>query len=372
MRERLGYPPFPACAGRDCSVLPIARSPVHRAVTTGCRSDHAGGRERPTNNRIADGNPATVGEVSITPDLGAHQPYLLGVGYRMTGSLADAEDAVQEAWFRLYRLSPAEQAAIADTRSWLTTVVGRLCLDRLRSAVVRKETYAGPWLPEPLVSGPEVGDPVAVLVRDEDVRMAAMVVLEQLNPPQRVAFVLHDVLSLPYAQVAEVLECASATARQHASRARRIVAQTAPPPRADVVEQQRLLDALVKTLTQRDLLALGALLHPEVISVSDSGGMTPTARRIILGADKVARLLLRLAARHGEDILGNWSPILVNGELGYRCGGRGSAPEAVGVLSVREGRIAAMYSMLNPAKLARATPRTLRGPRLSGSSRAFQ
>jgi RNA polymerase sigma-70 factor (ECF subfamily) len=300
--------------------------------------------------------------VSITPDIEEHRAHLIGVGYRMTGSLADAEDAVQEAWFRLHRLDPDERAGIRDIRGWLTTVVGRLCLDRLRSAAVRKESYLGPWLPEPLISGPEEDDPLATLVRDEDVRMAAMVVLERLTPPQRVAFVLHDALSLPFNEVAEVLGCSPATARQHASRARRMLADAQPPPRAEPAEQRRLLAALAEALGRGDTEALVALLHPDVVLVNDSGGMTPAARRVILGADKVARLLHGLNQRYNGSLLENWAPVLVNGEQGYRDGGRGGAPESVTVLSVRDGLVAAIYTVLNPAKLARTTPRTLRRP----------
>jgi RNA polymerase sigma-70 factor, ECF subfamily len=297
--------------------------------------------------------------VSITPDIEEYRAHLVGVGYRMTGSLADAEDAVQEAWFRLYRLDPDERAAIRDPKAWLTTAVSRLCLDRLRSAVVRKESYIGPWLPEPLVSTPEGDDPLASLVRAEDVRMAAMVVLERLSPPQRVAFVLHDALRLPFDRIAEVLGCEPATARQHASRARRLVASSPAPPRAAVDEQQRLLSSLTTALADGDAEALAGLLHPEVVLVNDSGGMTPAARRVVLGPDKVARLLVGLSRRYAGQLLTDWAPVLVNGEYGYRSGGHGGAPEAVTVLSLRDGRIAALYSMLNPAKLARATPRSL-------------
>ncbi|MDT7590621.1 MAG: polymerase sigma-70 factor, subfamily, partial [Pseudonocardiales bacterium] len=113
--------------------------------------------------------------MSIASDIEEHRAHLVSVGYRMTGSLADAEDAVQDAWLRLNRLSDAERAEIRDPRGWLTTVVGRLCLDRLRSASARRESYVGPWLPEPVVSTAAEDDPLAVLVRDEEVRMAAMV-----------------------------------------------------------------------------------------------------------------------------------------------------------------------------------------------------
>lgn len=283
----------------------------------------------------------------------------------MTGSLADAEDAIQEAWFRLNRLSDAERATIRDPKAWLTTVVGRLCLDRLRSAAVRKESYIGPWLPEPLISSPEEDDPLSVLVRDEDVRMAAMVVLDRLTPPQRVAFVLHDALGLPFDQIADVLSCSPAAARQHATRARRIVSTAQPPPRATDLEQQRLLGALADALGRGDTQALVSLLHPDVMFFNDSGGMAPAARRVVVGSEKVARLLFGLVRQYEGALFETVAPVLVNGERGYRSGGLRGSPEAVTAISIRDGHIVAFYTMLNPAKLARATPRILRGVRTS-------
>jgi RNA polymerase sigma-70 factor (ECF subfamily) len=295
--------------------------------------------------------------VSIASDIEEHRAHLVSVGYRMTGSLADAEDAVQDAWLRLNKLSDLERAEIRDPRAWLTTVVGRLCLDRLRSASARRESYLGPWLPEPVVSTAAEDDPLAVLVRDEEVRMAAMVVLDQLSPPQRVAFVLHDALALPFEEIATVLGCTPAAARQHASRGRRALAEAQPPPRAEAAEQMRLLGAVASAVQDGDVRALVALLHPDAVLVNDSGGMTPAARRVVHGAEKVARLLIGLSNRYGEDLLAGWAPVLVNGEQGYRSGGRGGAPVAVSVFSVEDGKIAAIYSVLNPAKLALALDR---------------
>jgi len=225
-----------------------------------------------------------------------HRAHLLRVGYRITGSLADAEDAVQEAWLRWH----ARSEDVRDERAWLTTVVGRVCLDRLRSAAVRRERYVGPWLPEPLVTTPDDDGPLATVVRDESVRMAAMVVLERLSPPQRVAFVLHDALDLPFAAIADVLGCTEATARQHAARARRVVADSATPPpvRAD---HEALLARFADAMARGDLDALVAVLHPDAVLVNDSGGRVRAARREVVGADKVARLLLGLMARYGSD-----------------------------------------------------------------------
>ena len=151
----------------------------------------------------------------------ALRPHLMAVAYRLTGTVADAEDIVQEAWLRW---DAQERGKIADLRAWLTTVVSRLGLDKLRSAAHRRETYTGHWLPEPVVTGFDGGDPLSEVVAREDARFAAMVVLERLSPDQRVAFVLHDGFAVPFAKVAEVLGINDAAARQLATRARKAVA----------------------------------------------------------------------------------------------------------------------------------------------------
>ena len=157
--------------------------------------------------------------------------HLVSVAYRLTGTFADAEDAVQDSWLRWNGLGP-KRDEITDLRAWLTTVVSRLCLDRLRSAAHRRETYVGEWLPEPVVTGLDGNDPLALVVAGEDARFAAMVVLEQLTPDQRVAFVLHDGFAVPFGEIASVLGVSDATARQLASRARRAVT-SAPDPVPD-------------------------------------------------------------------------------------------------------------------------------------------
>jgi RNA polymerase sigma-70 factor, ECF subfamily len=281
-----------------------------------------------------------------------HRAHLLSVGYRITGSLADAEDAVQEAWLRLAGLDEAGRAALRDPKAWLTTVVGRICLDRLRSATARRERYVGPWLPEPLLSTGEPDDPLAVVVRDEGVRMAAMLVLERLSPPQRVAFVLHEAMSLPFAEIAGILGCTEATARQHASRGRRAVAEADPPPRAAAAEQQAVLAAFADAMARADQGALVALLHPDVVFHNDSDGQVPAARRPVGGPDKVARLLLGLLERYGSGLL-DVRPALVNGEPGFVVPDAGAGTPAVTTFALREGRIVGIYGVLNPAKLQR-------------------
>jgi RNA polymerase sigma-70 factor, ECF subfamily len=280
----------------------------------------------------------------------AHRAHLLRVAYRITGSLADAEDAVQEAWLRWNALDAAARADLRDEPAWLATVVGRVCLDRLRSAAVRRERYVGPWLPEPLITTPDEDGPLATVVRDESVRMAAMVVLERLTPPQRVAFVLHDALDLSFATIADVLGCTEAAARQHAARARRNVAEDPPPPAARSAQQEAVLARFADAMARADLDALVALLHPDAVLVNDSGGRVRAARQIVVGADKVARLLLGLLARYGAAALDAY-PVLVNGEPGMFVPGTDELPASVTTFTVLDDRIVAVNGVLNPEKL---------------------
>ncbi|MGH3900001.1 MAG: sigma-70 family RNA polymerase sigma factor [Pseudonocardiaceae bacterium] len=292
-----------------------------------------------------------------------HRAHLLEVAYRLTGSLADAQDAVQDAWLRLARLPDADRAAIRDPRGWLTTVVGRLCLDLLRSAAVQRERYVGSWLPEPLVTrldgaAPRTPpDPLDEVVRDDGVRMAALIVLERLTPEQRVAFVLHDALSVPFAEIADVLSCSIPTARQHASRARRTVAAADPPARVGLAEQRRVLDAFLAALAGGDLATLVRLLHPDATVIGDGGGQQRTARRPIRGTDKVARFLLGLRQRYGAELLDAARLVLVNGDLGLVIppwpGDAGRPPLAgrVSCFAIRDGQVAAIYDIVNPDKL---------------------
>jgi RNA polymerase sigma-70 factor (ECF subfamily) len=288
-----------------------------------------------------------------------HRSHLLRVGYRITGNLADAEDAVQESWLRYAGLDEADRAQLRNVRAWLATVVGRICLDRLSSAAARRERYVGPWLPEPLLTTGSDDEPLAAVVQDEDVRMAAMVVLERLTPPQRVAFVLHEALALPFADIAEVLGCSSESARQHASRARRIVAAADPPPRAPAAEQRSVLAAFADAVARADRDALVALLHPDVVLVNDGGGQVSAARRPVVGADKVARLLLGLRDRHGPE-LAVGRALHVNGDIGMHTTGTATVAEAVTTFSMRDGLIVGIYGVLAPAKLTALHPGEVR------------
>ena len=280
--------------------------------------------------------------------------HLLAVAYRLTGTVADAEDAVQDAWLRWNGLG-RKRDEIADLRAWLTTVVSRLSLDRLRSAARRRETYFGQWLPEPVVTGFDGNDPLAAVVAGEDARFAAMVVLERLTPDQRVAFVLHEGFAVPFAEIASVLGVSDAAARQMASRARRAVSE--PEPVADQTHNE-VAGELMAALAAGDMDDVVRLLHPDVTFTGDSNRKAPTAARVIHGPDKVARFLFGLARRYGPNWLATNQLALVNGQLGsYTVGapagdGYPEMTPRVTAMTVRDGKVCAIWDIANPDKFS--------------------
>ncbi|MBF6171667.1 RNA polymerase sigma factor SigJ [Nocardia blacklockiae] len=288
----------------------------------------------------------------------AQRAHLLSVAYRLTGSVADAEDAVQESWLRL---ATARQSEIEDMRAWLTTVVSRICLDRLRSAAARRESYVGQWLPEPIVTArkPAAGaDPLEAVVRKQDCRLAALIVLESLTPAQRVAFVLHDGFAVPHEEIADILDISVEAARQLAARARKAAARQSEPvsdaEHADAV--QRLLEALYSG----DIERVKAALHPDAVFVADAGGTSRTALNSVAGAEKLARLGLGLLRKYGVDLTGADDTVElvdVNGQLGLLLHERAphdgipGSPTRVLGFTVRDGKVYGAYDLVNPAKL---------------------
>ncbi|MEB3998509.1 sigma-70 family RNA polymerase sigma factor [Mycobacterium ulcerans] len=299
------------------------------------------------------------------------RPHLMSVAYRLTGTVADVEDIVQEAWLR-WDAAPGRDD-VADLRAWLTTVVSRLGLDKLRSAARRRETYTGHWLPEPVVTG--LGDarggggggadPLSAVVAAEDARFAVMVVLERLSPDQRVAFVLHDGFAMPFAEVAGVIGASEAAARQLASRARKAVA-AAPPPQPDPTHDE-VVGRLMAAMAPGDLHSVVSLLHPDVTFTGDANGRAPTAARVICGADKVARFMLGLARRYGPAFYTANQLALVNGELGsYTLGTAGDGGHwamlpRITAMTVRDGKVCALWDIANPDKFSGSPLRDLVG-----------
>jgi RNA polymerase sigma-70 factor (ECF subfamily) len=279
--------------------------------------------------------------------------HLLAVAYRLTGTFADAEDAVQDAWLRWDALG-SRRDEIADLRAWLTTVVSRIGLDRLRSASHRRETYVGEWLPEPVVTPLDRSDPLTAVVADEDARFVAMVVLERLTPDQRVAFVLHDGFAVPFGEIAEVLGISAASARQLGSRARRTVADAQAPARH--ASHDEVVGKLMAAMAVGDMAAVVGLLHPDVTFTGDSNRKAPTAARVIHGQDKVARFIFGLAKRYGSRFFETAQLALVNGELGVVTTGFDATDDGpamqphIQALTVRDGRVCAIWDVANPDK----------------------
>ncbi|MEU0560422.1 RNA polymerase sigma factor SigJ [Dactylosporangium sp. NPDC006015] len=278
----------------------------------------------------------------------AHRDHLFGVAYRMLGSRADAEDVVQDAWLRY---AGADTSGVTDLRAWLTTVTGRLCLDQLRAAKVRREAYVGPWLPEPLVErlpDPSQVDPGERVSFRDSVSMALLLVLDALTPEQRVAFVLHDVFAVPFAEVAATLGTTPENARQLASRARRAVTDGERRHTTDRALQASVLTAFTAAAAGGDIEALLKLLAPDVVALGDGGGVVSAARRPILGASDVARFVLGLYRRTADVSI---EVALVNGDLGLVVHFGGAAAVAGFGIS-QSGLITGLYNQLNPAKLS--------------------
>jgi RNA polymerase sigma factor (sigma-70 family) len=238
-----------------------------------------------------------------------HRTHLKSVAYRMLGSLNEADDAVQEAWLRLAR---SESEDIDNLGGWLTTVVGRVCLDMLRSRRLRREDPLEARLPDPIVSDDSTDPEHQVLIADS-VGLALLVVLESLNPAERLAFVLHDMFGMPFEQIAPIMDRTPAAARKLASRARQRVQGAAPNPDPDPAAQRRVVDAFLTAARGGDLTALMAILAPDVTLRTDAGKTLLGGMRVLTGAEAVAG---QLATFHRMATISTTRPALVNGTAG--------------------------------------------------------
>ncbi|MFI0373385.1 RNA polymerase sigma factor SigJ [Actinomadura sp. 1N219] len=276
-------------------------------------------------------------------DWAAHRPAVFGAAYRLLGSVAEAEDVVQDVWLRA---EAADRSDVADPRAWLVTIAARLSYNVLKSARVRREAYPGPWLPEPLPTGPDTADQV---IADESIGTAMLLVMEELTPPERVAFVLHDVFDVPFDQVAGVLGNSAAASRKLASRARRRVADAREQhPTASRTERERVLAAFRAATEQGDFDQLVKLLHPNAVYTADGGGKVVASRRPVAGAARIARLLARITTHYRAERI---DFIEFNGELALATFRDG---EVIWVDTVEvgdDGRITAVRRVANPEKL---------------------
>ncbi|MEU3777683.1 RNA polymerase sigma factor SigJ [Streptomyces sp. NPDC032472] len=286
---------------------------------------------------------------------------LINIAYRLLGSLAEAEDAVQEAYARWYAMPREQQEAIASPGAWLTTVASRVCLDLLGSARVRRERYVGEWIPEPLpdrtewIGGPagggsstEPADPADRVTLDESVNMAFLVVLESLTPAERVAFILHDVFRYPFAEVAEIVGRTPAACRQLASSARRRVsaaqAPAAAPPAGQAV---RVVRDFKEAWEAKDIGALVGLLDPDARMFADGGGQVSAVLRPVEGSERIAEYLIHIAGRApGLTLLER----TVNGRPGLVAQHAG-VTVTVAAFGLADGRVTHIWAVRNPEKL---------------------
>jgi RNA polymerase sigma factor (sigma-70 family) len=278
-----------------------------------------------------------------TEEFERYRPHLQAVAYRMLGSVSEADDALQEAWLRLSR---ADTDAVANLAGWLTTVVGRVCLDMLRARRSRQEDYVGSWLPEPIVSQDDETDPHQEALIADTVRLALLVVLEALTPTERLAFVLHDMFAVPFEEIAPIVGRTPAAARQLASRGRRRVQGAVPSPDTDVTHQREIVDAFLAASRAGDFDALLAVLDPDVVFRFDPGKISPLARPPITGAAAVAQQVLSRAPRFAPQA----RPALVNGTAGFVVGPQ-RRPFAVVGFTVARGRIVTIDLITDPDKL---------------------
>ncbi|WP_203141508.1 sigma-70 family RNA polymerase sigma factor [Marinobacter mangrovi] len=277
-------------------------------------------------------------------DFEAHRPALKGLAYRMLGTVSDAEDVVQEAYLRWHGM---DIGGIDNPGAYLSTVVSRLCLDRWKEARHQRETYVGPWLPEPVVL--ETNDPASIHDLAHDVSFALMLALERLSPLERAAFLLHDVFDMDFRDVAKTLDRSESACRQLAKRARHHVQSARPRFEADPDQGERLAEAFFSASRSGDTQTLLTVLSEHVVLHADGGGIRSAALRLIHGADRISRFFAGVARKKGQPP--RWSRrVIINGLPGFLT------LEADGMLQVtsvalHDGRITDIYVIRNPNKL---------------------
>ncbi|HKH09854.1 MAG TPA: RNA polymerase sigma-70 factor [Rubrobacter sp.] len=275
-----------------------------------------------------------------------HRSLLFTVAYEMLGSAADAEDVVQETWLRWADSGDAARDEVRDPRAYLVRIVTRLALNRLRTLARRREDYVGEWLPEPLLTSPDVAEDVELA---ESVSIAMLTVLETLGPAERAVFVLREVFDVPYDEIAEAVGKSSAAVRQIAHRARRHMAARRPRMEVSRIEQRRVVERFLAALATGDVRGLMDVLAPDVVLVADGGGLVPAVRHPVEGMGRVAALLSRFKTLAPDAVVGT---VWLNGAPAVRIDLAGELDTAV-TFVVEGGRIARIYAIRNPHKLGR-------------------
>jgi RNA polymerase sigma-70 factor (ECF subfamily) len=282
------------------------------------------------------------------------RPLLFSIAYRMLGSVAEAEDVVQDAFVRYQRALVETEAEIESPRAYLSAVTTRLAIDHLRSARVRKETYVGEWLPEPLVTD-DAADASVQVERADSLAMAFLLLLERLSPVERAVFLLHDVFDYEYAEVASIVGKSEANTRQLAVRARRHVDEHKPRFEASREQRDRLAERFFDAVEDGDLDGLVELLSADVVVYGDGGGTSPSWRRPIVGRDRVARLMLGLG-RHSRDRGGTIRRAEINGQPGVMFLDAAGRLMWVMTVDVADGVVQTVRSIINPDKLRHLGP----------------
>lgn len=276
----------------------------------------------------------------------SHRPLLLGLAYRLLGSMWDAEDVVQEAFLRWTRTDAGE---IRDPRAYLVTIVSRLALDQLRSARVTREAYTGPWLPEPVPSG--TFGPQETAEMTDTLSYATLHMMERLSPPERAVFVLREAFELPYDQIAGIVGVPAATCRQHHRRAAARLAEGRDRFNPTAADHTELLGRFLNAARGGDLGTLTELLAEDVVAWNDGGGRTRAALHPVQGRERVAAFIAGLSSRYG---FGATEIVEANGEPAVWT--RVDGQEQLAVFDIRDGRIHAVYAVLNPDKLGHVRP----------------
>lgn len=292
--------------------------------------------------------PTTDDRADPTAEFQQSRPVLLGLAYRLLGSMWDAEDVVADTYEKWMR---ADHTSVRSARAFLVTAVSRLAIDALTSARVRREAYPGPWLPEP-VATTELG-PAESAELDDTLAYATLHLMERLSPPERAVVVLREAFAMPYDEIAEIVGASAAACRQMQHRASsKLGDDRRDGSLPDAAEHRILLERFLAAARAGDLAGLTAMLRADVVAYNDGGGKARAARRPILGRENVIAFVLGLLRRFG---LGQVSFVEINGQVGVETAL--GATTSVFAVDVRDGRIAAIFAVLNPDKLTRVAPR---------------
>jgi RNA polymerase sigma-70 factor, ECF subfamily len=294
---------------------------------------------------------ANPNPVKDAAEFEAHRRYLTGVAYRMLGTLADAEDVVQDAYVRWHAAAASASTGLENPRAYFARIVTRLCLDRMKSSQARREAYVGPWLPEPVVGGALNEGADTEAERANDISYALLLTLERLSPLERAAFLLHDVFEYEFDQIADILERSEDSCRQLASRARSHIRGDRPRFEASVEARRRLAEAFTAATRTGDPSALAAILAEDVVFLSDGGGRVPAAINPILGRDHVSKMIAGLGQRWRDLPQIRFAFAEINGLAGIIFYDGEKPFQTLALEASADGSIAAVYVVRNPDKL---------------------